>query len=81
MKKILILSLLAITSLTACESDAEKRAKLEAQGRAVYGEVRVCSSKRMVGRLKDPAEIKQCEEYSQRLKEIKAQLDKLNGVQ
>ena len=43
-KKILMVSLLAVVSLSACENKAEKRAKLEAQFRVAKEKARKCIS-------------------------------------
>lgn len=80
MKKTLILSLLAISSLTACESESEKRAKLEAQRAVVWEEVQYCGVLHVNGKEKEYKE-HNCEEHSKKLAELNAQLNKLNGVQ
>lgn len=43
-KKILMVSLLAVVSLSACENKAEKRAKLEAQFQVAKEKARKCIS-------------------------------------
>ena len=80
MKKIVFSLLLcsSLLGLSACEDKAEKRAKLEAQYEHYFTQAGLCGYS--VYNEPSPDEKKKCDEASKKAKEIKAELDKLNGI-
>lgn len=66
--------------LSACEDKAEKRAKLEAQYEHYFNEAGLCGySAAFTGKV-EPEKQKKCDDASKKAKEIKAELDALNGI-
>ncbi|MBR5941113.1 MAG: hypothetical protein IKZ88_07615 [Neisseriaceae bacterium] len=64
----------SLLCLSACEDKAEKRAKLEAQYKEYHNEAAACSIP-FSGVTKE-----KCDEWREKEKQAKAELDKLNGI-
>ena len=75
-KNLLLIStaFFCVSTLTACEDKAEKRAKLEAQYKEYHSEAAKCSIP-FSGSTKE-----KCDEWREKEKQAKAELDKLNGI-
>lgn len=82
MKKIVFSVLLcsSLFCLSACEDKAEKRAKLEAQYEHYFNEAGLCGYAAAFTGTVEPEKQKKCDEAAKKAKEIKAELDKLNGI-
>ncbi|MBR5675938.1 MAG: hypothetical protein IKX14_05850 [Neisseriaceae bacterium] len=80
MKKIVFSLLLcsSLLGLSACEDKAEKRAKLQAQIEQAKKELNNCV---IQNRKKDFDDFKvACEKQNTKLKDLRQQLDELNGI-